>query len=293
MTRTLAIANQKGGVAKTTTVVSLGAAFAERGLRVLLVDLDAQSSLTFSLGIDPDDVECGVHDLLTGDASAAELVVSAADGVDLLPSSIDLSAAESVLLPRDDREFVLRDALADLGGSYDVVLIDCSPSLGVLTLNALAAADEVVVPLQCEMLSHRGVGQLLDTIDDVRRLLNPRLAVRGILPTMFDARMVHARAVLADVAERYEVPVLEPPIPRSVRFAEAPALGRSVLSTARTSKGAVAYRALAATLLSAWGIRSRRRRSPAPRTQKTQNEKPQNEKPQNEKPQNEKARPSA
>jgi chromosome partitioning protein len=262
VTRTLAVANQKGGVAKTTTVISLGAAFAERGLTVLLVDLDAQSSLTFSLGVDPDEVECGVHDLLTGSATVAGIVVSAEDGVDLLPSSIDLSAAEAVLLPREDREFVLRDALAGAVDRYDVVLLDCSPSLGVLTLNALAAADEVLVPLQCEMLSHRGVGQLLDTIDDARRLLNPRLVVRGVLPTMFDARMVHARAVLADVAERYGVPVLEPPIPRSVRFAEAPAAGRSVLTTARSSKGAAAYRDVAANLLTAWGL-ARRPRQPA------------------------------
>lgn len=265
---TLAVANQKGGVAKTTTVLSLGAAFAECGLRVLLVDLDAQSSLTFSLGLDPDGVKCGVYDLLTGEACAADAVLAAEDGVDLLPSSIDLSAVEAVLLPREDREFVLRDALADITGSYDVVVLDCSPSLGVLTLGALAAADEVLVPLQCEMLSHRGVGQLLDTIDDVRRLLNPRLTVRGILPTMFDARVVHARAVLDDVAQRYDVPVLEPPIPRSVRFAEAPAIGRSVLTTARASKGAAAYRAVAAGLLAAWGIRPRRRRPSARTAQK-------------------------
>ena len=259
---TLAVANQKGGVAKTTTVISLGAAFVEQGLRVLVGDLDAQPSLTFSLGVDPNEVECGVYDLLTGEAAAADVVVSAEDGLDLLPSSIDLSAAESLLLPRMDREFVLRRALAEFDTGYDVVLLDCSPSLGVLTLNALAASDEVLVPLQCEMLSHRGVGQLLDTVDDVRRLLNPRLSVRGLLPTMFDARVVHARAVLADVAERYGVPMIEPPIPRSVRFAEAPAAGRSVLRTARTSKGAAAYRAVAAGLLSAWGIRSRRRRVP-------------------------------
>lgn len=260
VTRTLAVANQKGGVAKTTTVISLGAAFAERGLRVLLVDLDAQSSLTYSLGVDPNGVEVSVYDLLTGGATAAEIVVTAADGVDLLPSSIDLSAAESLLLPRPAREFVLEDALAGFRDAYDVVLLDCSPSLGVLTLNALATADEVLVPLQCEMLSHRGVGQLLDTIDDARRLLNARLTVRGILPTMFDSRGVHARAILADVGERYDVPVLEPPIPRSVRFAEAPAVGRSILETAKGSKGAEAYRTVAGTLLKAWGIRPRRRR---------------------------------
>lgn len=262
MTRTLAFANQKGGVAKTTTVISLGAAFAEQGLRVLLVDLDAQSCLTFSLGVNPDDVEVGVFDLLTGKATAAGALVPTPDGVDLLPSSVDLSAAEAVLLPRDEREYVLRDALLAVGGSYDVVLLDCSPSLGVLTLNALAAADEVIIPLQCEMLSHRGVGQLLDTIEDVRRLLNPELTVRGILPTMFDVRMVHARAVLADVAERYDVPVLDPPIPRSVRFAEAPAVGRSILATATGSKGAAAYRTVAKGLLETWGVRAGRRRAP-------------------------------
>jgi chromosome partitioning protein len=261
---TLAVANQKGGVAKTTTVISLGAVFVEHSLRVLLVDLDAQSSLTYALGVDPDGVERGVHDLLTGDAAAGDIVLATDDGMDLLPSSIELSAAEAVLLPRAEREFVLRNALAALVEAYDVVLLDCSPSLGVLTLNALAAADEVLVPLQCEMLSHRGVGQLLDTVDDARRLLNPRLVVRGVLPTMFDARVVHSRAVLADIAECYEVPVLEPPIPRSVRFAEAPAVGRSVLTTAGTSKGATAYRKVAASLLSAWGIGPGRRRTATP-----------------------------
>ena len=268
MRRTLAVTNQKGGVAKTTTVVSLGAAFAEQGLRVLLVDLDAQSCLTFSVGIDPDDVEAGTYHVLVGEVAAADAVLPVPGGppagrgaepargagpaFDLLPGSIDLSGAEQALLPRADREFALRDALVPLWEAYDVVLLDCSPSLGVLTLNALAAADEVIVPVQCEMLSHRGVGQLLDTVGDVQRLLNPGLVVRGALPTMYDARVAHARAVLEDVAERYGLPVLEPPIPRSVRFAEAPAVGRSVLQTARTSKGAQAYRQVAAGLLRAW-----------------------------------------
>jgi chromosome partitioning protein len=263
----LAIANQKGGVAKTTTVASLGAAFAEQGLRVLLVDLDAQACLTFSLGIDPEEVEASVHDVLLGRIAAADAVVEADDGVDLLPATIDLAGAESALLPRPGREHVLAAALAGLADTYDVVLLDCSPSLGVLTLNALTAADEVLVPLQCEMLSHRGVGQLLDTIDDVRRILNERLVVRGVLPTMFDARTSHARAVLDDVGERYGLPVLEPPIPRSVRFAEAPALGHSVLATARGSKGAQAYREVALGLLQSWkigpGRRAGRRRRPA------------------------------
>ncbi|MGZ4610984.1 MAG: ParA family protein, partial [Actinomycetes bacterium] len=149
------------------------------------------------------------------------------------------------LMARPGREYVLRTALAEVTQAYDAVLLDCSPSLGVLTLNALTAADELIIPLQCEMLSHRGVGQLLDTVHDVQRILNPGLRVLGVLPTMFDARTNHARAVLADVSGRYGLDVLEPPIPKSVRFAEAPAAGRSVLATARRTAGAEAYRAVA------------------------------------------------
>lgn len=258
--RVVAVANQKGGVAKTTTVASLGAAFAETGRRVLLVDLDAQSCLTFSLGLDPETVELSVHDVLMGRVPAAMAVQRTEDGVDLLPATIDLAGTEAQLLARPGREYVLRTTLEELFATssaqdaYDVVLLDCSPSLGVLTLNALTAADEVVVPLQCEMLSHRGVGQLLDTVSDVQRILNRDLTVRGVLPTMFDARTNHARAVLADVAERYGVDVLEPPIPKSVRFAEAPAVGRSVLATARSGRGAQAYREVAANLAAAWGL---------------------------------------
>ncbi len=259
MGRTVAVANQKGGVAKTTTVASLGAAFAEQGLRVLLVDLDAQACLTFSLGVDPDELEMSINEVLLGQIDAAASLISVADGVDLLPSAIDVAGLEANLLSRPGREFVLRTAIEPLVDTYDVVLLDCSPSLGVLTLAALTAADEVVIPLQCEMLSHRGVGQLLDTIADVQRLLNKKLLVRGILPTMFDGRTTHARAVLADVAERYELPVLEPPIPRSVRFAEAPAVGRSILVTAAGSRGAAAYREVALSLLRSWKIGPGRR----------------------------------
>ncbi len=258
MSRTLAVANQKGGVAKTTTVASLGAAFAEQGLRVLLVDLDAQACLTFSLGVDPDEVEGGVHEVLLGLSDLDDVLLEVGDRIDLLPATIDLAGTEVALMGRPGREFVLRSALAPLEEDYDVVLLDCSPSLGVLTLAALTAANEVIIPMQCEMLSHRGVGQLLSTIDDVQRLLNPGLTVRGILPTMFDARTSHARAVLADVAERYGFAVLGPPIPRSVRFAEAPALGSSILTSAAGSKGAQAYREVADSLSQQWARRPRR-----------------------------------
>jgi chromosome partitioning protein len=249
--RIVAVANQKGGVAKTTSVVSLGTAFAEAGLAVLLVDLDAQACLTFSLGVDADDVELSVADVLLDGVAAADVALRLDGGVDLLPATIDLSGVEAMLLPVADRERVLGAALAPVRDRYDVVLLDCTPSLGLLTINALTAADEVVVPVQCEMLSHRGVGQLLDTVADVRRLLNPDLTVRGLLPTMFDARTAHSRAVLADVGERYDLPVLTP-IPRSVRFAEAAGMGTSILGTARRSAGAQAYRQAARELMAAW-----------------------------------------
>ena len=248
VSRIIAVANQKGGVAKTTTVASLGTARAERGRKVLLVDLDAQSCLTFSMGLDPEAVELSVHDVLLGRVGASMAIQPTEDGVDLLPATIELAGTEAQLLSRPGREFVLRTALEEVSAAYDVILLDCSPSLGVLTLNALTAADEVLIPLQCEMLSHRGVGQLLDTIADVQRILNPHLKVLGVLPTMYDGRTNHARAVLADVSGRYGLPVLEPPIPRSVRFAEAPAAGRSALVTARRTRGAEAYRELAESL---------------------------------------------
>jgi chromosome partitioning protein len=245
----LALANQKGGVAKTTSVASLGAAFAEHGRRVLLVDLDPQACLTFSLGVDPDAVESSVHDVLVGGAALGDVVVGCDEGVDLVPSTIDLAGAEAVLLSRPAREYVLQGALDDVRRDYDVILLDCSPSLGVLTLNALTAANGLIIPMPCEMLSHRGVGQLLDTVRDVKRILNKKLRVIGILPTLYDGRSLHSREVLEDVGTRYDLPVLSPPIPKTVRFAEAPAVGRSILSTARTSKGATAYREVAASLL--------------------------------------------
>jgi chromosome partitioning protein len=194
-------------------------------------------------------VETSINEVLLGKVDAAEARVACEDGVDLIPSMIELAGAEAQLMPRPGREYVLRSALEPLAGDYDVILIDCSPSLGVLTLNALTAAHGLVIPMPCEMLSHRGVGQLLDTVADVQRILNRDLEVLGILPTMYDGRSNHAQAVLADVGERYDLPVLSPPIPKTVRFAEAPAVGRSILATARTSRGAKAYRDVAAALV--------------------------------------------
>jgi chromosome partitioning protein len=246
-TQTLAIANQKGGVAKTTTVASLGAALAEQGSSVLIVDLDPQACLTFSLGVDPEDLELSVHHVLTKGVPASEVIIETDDGVDLLPATIELARAEAELLTRTGREQVLRAALGEVEG-YDWVLLDCPPSLGVLTVAALTAASSLLIPLQCETLSHRGVGQLLDTVHDVRRFTNKDLQVLGVLPTLYDGRTNHARTVLETISETYGLEVIEPPIPKSIRFAEAPAAGRSVLATARRTKGADAYRAVAADL---------------------------------------------
>jgi chromosome partitioning protein len=243
---TLAVANQKGGVAKTTTVASIGAALADQGSRVLLVDLDPQACLTFSLGIDPEDLDLSVHHVLTKGLPVGDVILSTQDGVDLLPATIELARAEADLLTRTGREFVLRGALE--GSDYDWVILDCPPSLGVLTVAALTAADGVLVPLQCETLSHRGVGQLLDTVHDVRRFTNRDLEVWGVLPTLYDGRTNHARAVLDNISESYGLDVIEPPIPKSIRFAEAPAAGRSILRTARSHRGADAYREVARVL---------------------------------------------
>jgi len=249
MTRVLAVANQKGGVAKTTTVASLGAALAALGRRVLLVDLDPQACLTFSLGVDPEDLETSIHDVLLGSARAADILVSCEEGPDLAPATIELATCETKLAGESGAEQVLRIALRPVLASYDWILIDCPPTLGLLTVNGLSAANEVLIPLQCETLAHRGVGQLLDTIHDVQRLSNPSLQVLGVLPTLYDGRTNHARLVLETIAETYDLRVLEPPIPKSIRFAEAPAIGRSILSTATRSTGATAYRTLAQSLL--------------------------------------------
>lgn len=263
MTRVLAVANQKGGVAKTTTVASLGAAFVAEGKRVLLVDLDPQGCLTFSLGTDPDKLPVSVHEVLLGEVEPGAAVVTTPEGMSLLPANIDLAGAEAMLLMRAGREYALKRALDKLDAAgaagpstsedapFDVVIIDCPPSLGVLTLNGLTAADEVIVPLQCETLAHRGVGQFLRTVADVQQITNPKLTLLGALPTLYDSRTTHSRDVLFDVADRYDLPVLSPPIPRTVRFAEASASGSSVIA-GRKNKGASAYRELASSLLKHW-----------------------------------------
>ena len=250
MARIVAVANQKGGVAKTTTVHALGFALAQMGRRVLLVDLDPQACLTYSVGIDPENLHQSLHDVFVRKMKAADArrIVTRAEGLDMLPATIDMAGSELHMLTRTGREHVLALALATVADEYDVILIDCPPSLGVLTINGLTAAQEVLIPLQCEALSHRGVGQLLETIDDVRLFANADLEVRGVIATMYDERTRHGKAVLDDVRSRYGLTVLEPPVRKSIRFAEAPAQGRCILQHAPTSPGADAYRAIAREL---------------------------------------------
>jgi chromosome partitioning protein len=241
------VANQKGGVAKTTTTHSLGAALAGMGESVLLVDLDPQACLTYSCGVDPDSLDRSLHDVLAGRIEAAEVLVKVGD-LSLLPATIDLAGAEVHLMSRTGREHVLARALRSVVTDYDFVLIDCPPSLGILTIDGLTASSEVVIPLQCETLGHRGVGQLLETIEDVRNFTNPDLRVLGLVATMFDRRTRHAQEVLGDLEGRYGLPVLGDPVPKSVRFAEAPGKGRSIMEHAPRSAGAEAYRNIARLL---------------------------------------------
>ena len=259
MGRTIAVANQKGGVAKTTSAHALATAMAERGKRVLLVDLDPQASLTWACGVDPDALEVSIHDVLLKRAKATDAIVELprvppAEGskqgtLHLLGSCIDLAGAEVHLLTRTGREYVLRKALSKVAGDYQRIVIDCPPSLGILTINGLTAADQVVIPLQCESLSQRGVGQLLETIEDVRDYTNEDLEVWGAIATMFDGRTKLARRVVADVRSTYGITVHEPFVSKSVKVAEAPAKGRSVLAHASSSRPAQAYRELANQLL--------------------------------------------
>jgi chromosome partitioning protein len=248
----IAVCNQKGGVGKTTSTINLGAALAEYGRRVLLVDLDPQGALSAGLGVASHELDRTIYNLMLdpGTAITDVLVPTRIDGADLIPANIDLSAAEVQLINEVGREQTLARALRPLVHSYDYILIDCQPSLGLLTVNALACANAVLMPLAAEFFSLRGVALLVDTVDKVKARINPDLRIGGVLVTMFDGRTVHAREVVAMLVQRFGDLVFDTVIARTVKFPETTVAGEPITSYAPTSAAAESYRALAREVIS-------------------------------------------
>ncbi|MGD0997332.1 MAG: ParA family protein [Thermoleophilia bacterium] len=247
MAEVLAFANQKGGVAKTTSTVNLGVALAELGKRVLAVDMDPQGNLTMSQGIDPENLEKSMYDVLVHRMPIEEVIVS--NEIDVATSTIDLAGAEMALSAQIGRERALEKALKPIAKRYDYVLIDTPPSLGLLTINALAAADGVIVPVQCEYLSLRGLLQLERTLEMIRENINPKVKIKGILPTLFDSRTLHGREAVEILKENFGSLVFDTVVRKTIKFAEAPVQGSSVLKYDPRGKGAEAYRSLAREVL--------------------------------------------
>jgi chromosome partitioning protein len=248
----IAMCNQKGGVGKTTTTINLGACLAEAGRRVLLVDFDPQGSLSVGLGINPHTLESSVYDLLVSRKHIDPydiIAESPVEGMDILPANIDLSAAEIQLVSEVAREYTLTRVIDLIREDYDIILIDCAPSLGLLTVNALTAADGVLIPLECEFFALRGVAMLTDTIHKVQERLNNKLTLIGILGTMYDSRTLHSKEVLDRVEEAFHDTVFDTLIRRTVKFPETTVAGEPITTYASSSAGAAQYRALAREVL--------------------------------------------
>jgi chromosome partitioning protein len=245
--KVIAFANQKGGVAKTTTTLNLGVAFKEKGFRVLVVDLDPQGNLTMSQGLNPDEIERSMFDVLVHKLPIEEIIEERE--VDIAVSSIDLAGAELALSSMIGRERALDKSITSVRDKYDYILIDTPPSLGLLTINAFVAADGVIVPVQCEYLSLRGLVQLENTLTMIRENLNPRVEIQGILPTMFDKRLLHSKEAIEILTENFGDLVFNTKIRKTVRFAEAPVKGQSVMSYDPSGEAAALYRDLAKEVL--------------------------------------------
>ena len=251
MARTIAVANQKGGVGKTTTVINLAAYLADAGKRVLVVDSDPQGNTTTGLGIDKSLIDISMYEVLVGGRPIVDaLLPTSVVGLHLVPGTLDLAGSEVELLNEDDRSMRLQRALSPIVERYDFVFVDCPPSLGVLTINALASADGVLIPLQCEFFALEGLTQLLTTIELVRSRINPRLGLEGVVLTMYDGRTNLAQQVAEEVRSHFREKVFRTVIPRTVRLSEAPSYGQPILRYDPRSKAAEVYRALAKEMLS-------------------------------------------
>jgi len=255
VTRTVAVANQKGGVGKTTTTASVAAWLAESGANVLVIDLDPQGNLTSSLGVDRSAVQGSSYELLVGAASIADVTLpEVRPGLDLIAARPDLAGAEVELATLDRKESQLRRSMASQAVFYDIILIDCPPSLGLLTINALSAAEHVIIPIQCEYLALEGLMQMMESIALIRRRVNPGLSVLGVVMTMFDARTRLAADVVENVRTHFSGHAFDAIIPRSVRLAEAPSYGQTIVDYAPDSSGALAYRALSREIALGLGL---------------------------------------